>query len=388
MTQGAANTPGLRNFDWVMIALILAISLQGLLQVYSSTRDTEFQSAYSLHAVWLGLGLVAFWLLSAVDYHSLADASPVLWLVCVAALAAILLWTDPVNGSRRWLPTPFGVSIQVSEVTKLALVLVIAKYCSRIAPRPAEHRVAGDSAGRRRSARAAPPSSLRILVMVATVFVVPFVLVLNQPDLGTALSMCPILALPLLLSAARMKHIAVAAIVALLLLPVGWSVLKPYQKSRITSFLEPDKDPRSAGYQIIQSRIAIGSGGLWGQGVAQGSQTQLRFLPTPHTDFILASLAEERGFIGVAILLALFYALLARIVQTAKLAQDPQGTLIAMSVAGLLLFHVVVNVGMVVNKLPVTGLPLPLMSYGGSSLLTVLAMLGLVNNVRLRRFVN
>lgn len=382
MTKGH----GLRDFDWVMVALVLAISLQGLLQVYSSTRNTEFQSAYPLHAMWLGLGLVAFWLLSATDYRALADASPLLWLACVGALAAILLWTDPVNGSRRWLPTPLGFSIQVSEVTKLALVLVIAKCCSRIVPRRAEHPEA--SAGRRRPARAVPPSSVRTLAMAATAFLVPFVLVLNQPDLGTALSMCPILALPLLLSVARVKHLVVAGIVALLLLPVGWSMLEPYQKSRITSFLEPDKDPRSAGYQIIQSRIAIGSGGLWGQGVAQGSQTQLRFLPTPHTDFILASLAEERGFFGVTVVLALYYALLARIVQTAKLAQDPQGTLIAMSVAGLLLFHVVVNVGMVVNKLPVTGLPLPLMSYGGSSLLTVLAMLGLVNNVRLHRFVN
>ena len=235
---------------------------------------------------------------------------------------------------------------------------------------------------------AAEPPSARQFALTALLFCVPFALVLNQPDLGTALSMCPIAAMPVLLSKLRAVHILAACLVVILLLPLGWSLLEPYQKARITGFLNPDDDPRSTGYQILQSKIAVGSGGMWGQGFVEGSQTQLRFLPTPHTDFALASFAEERGFVGVAAVLGLYYVLLLRIVQTGRSAADTEGMLIAMSVAGLLLFHIVVNVGMVVNKLPVTGLPLPLMSYGGSSLLTVLAMLGLVNNVRLLRFVN
>ena len=201
-----------------------------------------------------------------------------------------------------------------------------------------------------------------------TAVLVPFVLIALQPDLGTALSMLPVLGMALFMSTIRRKHLVAVCVVGVLLSPVAWSMLKPYQKDRITGFMDPDKSPLDAGYQILQSKIAVGSGGIWGQGFVQGSQTQLRFLPTPHTDFILAAFAEERGFVGVAFVLALYYALLMRIVQTGNLATDAAGMLISMTVAVLLLFHVVVNVGMVAHKLPVTGLPLPLMSYGGSNL--------------------
>ena len=356
-----------RDFDWTMAALVLAIAALGLIQVYSSTMHTAFQQAFGRHAVWLALGLVLFWLASHVDYRRVVALSTLLWVAGVAALAAILLYADPVNGSRRWLPTPFGVSVQVSEVMKAVLVLVFAQ---------------------RFATHVARPVGFRDAAVTALLFCVPFLLVANQPDLSTALSMCPVLGVPVLLSKLRKRHFAIAGLLALLLLPLGWSQLEPYQKDRIIGFLDPHDAPRGIGYQILQSKIAVGAGGMWGQGFVQGSQTQLRFLPTPHTDFILASFAEERGFAGVATVLALYYFLLMRIVRIARSAADTEGMLIAMSVAGLLLFHIVVNVGMVINKLPVTGLPLPLMSYGGSSLLVVLAMLGLVNNVRLRRFVN
>lgn len=357
----------LRDFDWTMTALVLAISVLGMVQIYSSTLHTSFQRAYGQHTVWIAMGLALFWIASQVDYHKVVALSILLWVTCVVALVAILLFADPVNGARRWLPTPFGVSVQVSEFMKAVLVLVLAK---------------------RFATHAAGPAGFRTVAVTALLFCVPFLLVLKQPDLSTALSMCPIFGVPVLLSRLRKRYIAIACLLVLLLLPLGWSLLEPYQKDRLTAFLDPDDSPRSTGYQILQSKIAVGAGGMWGQGFVQGSQTQLHFLPTPHTDFILASFAEERGFAGVAVLLALYYFLLMRIVRTARSAADMEGMLIAMSVAGLLLFHIVVNVGMVVNKLPVTGLPLPLMSYGGSSCLTVLAMLGLVNNVRRCRFVN
>ena len=362
-----ARSDWLRDFDWPMSALVAAICLMGLFQIYSSTVNTPFHDAYMQHIVWLVLGAVLFVLASYVDYHRGIALSMLLWCSGIALLIAVLLLSEPVNGARRWLPTPLGFSIQVSEYMKIVLVLVVAKCCSKFADvtmRP------------------------RDFAKIGLLFSVPVLLVLMQPDLSTALSMIPVLGIGLLLSKIRMKHWLAACLVGLLLLPLAWENLEPYQRNRIIGFMDPDEAPRSTGYQILQSKIAVGSGRMWGQGFVQGSQTQLRFLPTPHTDFILASFAEERGFVGIAIVLALYYALLMRIVRTGQTAADAEGTLIAMSVAALLLFHIVVNVGMVANKLPVTGLPLPLMSYGGSSLLAFMTMLGLVNNARLSRFVN
>lgn len=367
MRPAPARGNWLRDFDWPMSGLVAAICLIGLFQIYSSTINTSFHDAYSQHIVWLVLGVALYLLASYVDYHRGIALSMLLWGGGVALLIAVLLFTEPVNGARRWLPTPLGFSIQVSEFMKVVLVLVVAKCCSQYADvtmRP------------------------RDFAKIGLLFSAPVLLVLMQPDLSTALSMIPVLGMGLLLSKIRIKHMLGACLVGILLLPLAWENLKPYQKSRIMGFIEPGEAPRSTGYQILQSQIAVGSGKMWGQGFVQGSQTQLRFLPTPHTDFILASFAEERGFVGIAIVLGLYYALLIRIVRTGQTAADAEGTLIAMSVAALLLFHIVVNVGMVANKLPVTGLPLPLMSYGGSSLLTFMTMLGLVNNARLSRFVN
>ncbi|HCC58580.1 MAG TPA: rod shape-determining protein RodA, partial [Solibacterales bacterium] len=163
---------------------------------------------------------------------------------------------------------------------------------------------------------------------------------------------------------------------------------KPYQKDRLVSFLDPDRDPKGSGYQVIQSKIAVGAGGMWGKGVTKGTQTQLRFLPVPHTDFIFSAFSEEHGFVGVMVVLSLYFLLLLQIVQNAQTSPDHAGVYICMGVAALLLFHLLVNVGMVVGRMPTTGIPLPLMSYGGSSVWSVFLMLGLVNNVRLRRFVN
>jgi rod shape determining protein RodA len=206
--------------------------------------------------------------------------------------------------------------------------------------------------------------------------------------LGTSLAYLPIAAVGIFLAGLRWKHVAVIAVTLAVVLPLGWLVLQDYQKARLASFLDPSKDPRGSGYQMIQSKIAVGSGGMWGKGVTRGSQTQLRFLPVPHTDFIFSAFAEEHGFVGVVVMLGLYFVLLMQIVQNAQTAPDRAGMYISMGVCALLLFHVVVNIGMVVGRMPVTGIPLPLMSYGGSNVLSVFVMLGLVNNVRLRRFVS
>ena len=176
--------------------------------------------------------------------------------------------------------------------------------------------------------------------------------------------------------------------VAVLVLPVSYHFMKDYQKARLTGFLDPDRDPQGTGYQLIQSEIAVGSGGMFGKGVTKGTQTQLRFLPVPHKDFIFSAFAEEHGFVGVVIVLALYFVMIMRIVQNAQTAPDRVGMYICMGVAGLLLFHILVNVGMVAGMMPVTGIPLPFMSAGGSSVWSMFMAVGLVNNVRLRRFVN
>jgi rod shape determining protein RodA len=206
--------------------------------------------------------------------------------------------------------------------------------------------------------------------------------------LGTALTYVAVLVVGAFIAGLRWKYVAVIAVVAVLALPLGEHFLKDYQKARLVGFLDPDRDPQGTGYQLIQSQIAVGSGGMFGKGITKGTQTQLRFLPVPHKDFIFAALAEEHGFVGVVVMLSLYFVMVMRIVQNAQTAPDRAGMYICMGVAGLFLFHILVNVGMVAGRMPVTGIPLPFMSAGGSSVWSSFLALGLVNSVRLRRFVN
>jgi rod shape determining protein RodA len=213
-------------------------------------------------------------------------------------------------------------------------------------------------------------------------------LVALQPDLGTALTYTPVLAFGLFVRGIKPKALATLVIGFLLALPATWLVLKPYQKDRIMTFVYPERDPRGAGYQVLQSKIAIGSGGFWGKGIRNGTQNRGEFLPARHTDFILAVIGEELGFVGISATLGLLAFILYRAIATAKTARDSLGMFIAMGVAGILFFHMVVNVGMVIGFMPITGIPLPFVSYGGSSVLMAFTALGLVLNVRRRRFVN
>jgi rod shape determining protein RodA len=229
------------------------------------------------------------------------------------------------------------------------------------------------------------PDLLKLVGLVG----VPMALVMLQPDLGTALTYLPILAAGVFVAGLRWQYAVAILVIVALVMPVGYFfVLKDYQRARLVSFLDANQDPKGSGYQVIQSKIAVGSGALWGRGVTKGTQTQGRFLPVPHKDFIFSAFAEEHGFVGVIVVLGLYFLLLMQIVQNAQTAPDRAGMYICMGIATVLLFHVLVNVGMVVGRMPVTGIPLPLMSYGGSNILAAFLMLGLVNNVRLRRFVN
>jgi rod shape determining protein RodA len=362
-----AKYRSVRDLDWPLLVISLIISAVGILQIYSATRDTAWRDAWWKQAAAVGLGLVLMWIVASIDYHSLLGQVPLLYGFSVCTLAAVFIVGKTVFGSRRWIPLVGGIHLQVSEFVKIVIVLLVARYLTEL-----------------RSERV----EWRDLLKLGGLVGLPMVLVLKQPDLGTALTYVPILGIGLLLVGLRWQHLVTILVVAAMLLPVGYFFLKDYQKNRLVSFIDPSKDPKGTGYQVIQSKIAIGSGGIWGMGVTRGLQTQLRFLPVPHQDFIFAAFAEEHGFVGVTVILGLYFLLLMQILQNAQAAPDRAGMYICMGVCALLLFHVLVNVGMSVGRMPVAGIPLPLMSSGGSSVLTVFMLLGLVNNVRLRRFVN
>ena len=356
-----------RDTDWTLLGLVLAIAALGVVEIYSATRNTVWEGAHLKQLLWIGLGLILFWAISRIDYKTLVDQAPIFYAITIMLLLMVEVFGSTVGGAKRWLPLPAGLHLQVSEFAKVMLVLLVAWFFM-------------GSPGR--------PVRLVQLAQVVALFAVPVVLVLRQPDLSTALSYLPVLVLGVLLAGMRWRYVAVLALLGLLAAPIVWRHLQPYQKERLVAFVDPERDPKGVGYQSIQSKIAVGAGGIWGQGFARGSQTQLRFLPVPHTDFIFSAYAEETGFVGVSLALALYFAILMRVVGNAQAAVDAIGMFICMGVAGLLLFHLVVNVGMVIGRVPVTGLPLPLMSYGGSNALTTFLLFGLVNNVRLRRFTN
>jgi rod shape determining protein RodA len=294
------------------------------------------------------------------------DKAPILYGVGLLTLIAVLAMGHTRFGAKRWLPI-LGQFFQVSELAKLIIIISLAQFFTEV-----------------RSDRL----ELGDLVKAGVLTAIPVGLILLQPDLGTAMVLVPVAVVGAYLAGIQWKHAAVLILAGAMMLPVGWHFLKPYQKERVTTFMHPEDDPKGSGYQILQSQIAVGSGGFWGKGLGHGSQNQLGFVPVRYSDFILAALAEETGFAGVFLALVLYTALLLRLIQNAQRAKDRAGMFLVMGVAAILGFHVFVNVAMVIGFMPVTGIPLPLMSYGGSATLFVFLALGLVMNVRLRRFVN
>ena len=358
-----------RDLDWPLLIISLIICALGVLQIYSATHDnSKWHDAWWKQIVWIVIGLILMRITASIDYHTLLGQAPVIYIVSIAALLATLLAGQVVFHSRRWIKIP-GVPLQIqfSEFEKIVIILIVARCLSELK---------GDEIG------------LRDLIKIGGLVAIPTALVMSQPDFSTGATYLPILIAGILLAGLRWRYLAIAAAACALALPAGYYSLQPYQRSRLETFLDPSADPRGRGYQVIQSKIAVGDGGVWGRGVTKGSQTQGRFLPVPHTDFIFAAFAEEHGFVSVVVVLALYFLLLMQIVQNAQTAPDRAGMYICMGVATLLLFHVLVNVGMVVGRMPVSGIPLPLMSSGGSNMFSVFMMLGLVNNVRLRRFMN
>jgi rod shape determining protein RodA len=359
-----------RDFDWTLLTLVLLISVISVIEIKSATLHTKFHGFGEKQVSFIVVGVVLMFLISFIDYHRLLDIAPWAYGISLLLLVAVKAVGQKVLGARRWINLGGGVHFQPSEWVKLVLILIVARFFWGLVGRTL--------------------SWLDIAKAFALVCV-PMGLVLIQPDLGTALTYFPVLVAGLFLGGIRPRQVAILMLGVAVLVGgafLSGKRLKPYQQARLTSFINPDADPKGSGYQIKQSLIAVGSGGLWGKGINKGTQTQGDFLPIPYTDFIFAAFCEEHGFVGGIGILLLYFLILTRLIQNAQQASDVPGTFIVMGVVAVILFQIVVNIGMVVGLMPVTGIPLPLMSYGGSSILFTFLALGIVMNIRMRRFVN
>jgi rod shape determining protein RodA len=355
-----------REIDGVLLGLLLALSLVGVFFIYSSAHFLPGHY-HVRQLVWIAVSLAALAFVLAIDYKFFVSLSPYFYGLIVAVLAATLVFARFVAGTKSWIT--FGLmQLQPSELAKIVMILVFARF------------FAGS-----KSATVTTPRTLLALAVAG----LPLLLIVLQPDLGTAMTFLAIVGGALILAGLTRKTIALFVLAALVAGFGGWNLaLKDYQKRRLTTLIDPQGDPRGSGYQVIQSKIAIGSGGIAGTGFTRGTQSQLRFLPARHTDFVFSVIGEEAGFLGVLVVLLLYLALLARMFLSVGKARDRAGVYIVFTASLLIAFQFLVNVLMIVGLFPVVGITLPFLSYGGSSLLTSFVACGLVLNVRMRRFAN
>ena len=344
-----------RRADLLQVLAASTLALLGVMTVFSAGADWARQS------LWVLVGAAAYVAATAFDYRRLLPPAPVLYACMLLLLVAVHLVGRTALGARRWLSVA-GFPLEPSELSKLLLVLTLAAFLSR-----------------------APSLSWRRFALVLVLAAPPALLILSQPDLGTTIVFVAILLGMLFLGGARPAHFASLAIAALVAIPALPLVLHGYQRRRLEIFLDPSSDPLGAGYNLLQARIAVGAGGFFGQGLLHGLQGQLGFVPERATDFVFAIFAEQFGLLGSLVLLAIFGTLLIRVLKAAAVAPDRFGELVAGGVFVMVLVQVVENVGMNVGALPIAGIPLPLISYGGSATITTLAALGIVQSVVVRR---
>jgi rod shape determining protein RodA len=355
-------------FDWGMLIFTLVLGTIGILTLYSAVSsggETPQRILYIRQLIWFGIGLMAMVACFLFNYKALDRWAPVIYGACILMLLWVLFFGKYVGGSRRWISLG-PASVQPSELVKVALIICLARYYSR----------------------AATPKgfTLRQLVTPIVLTLVPFILIVRQPDLGTAMLLLLIAgSMTVFVKIERRSMIALVS-AGTIAVPLVWFFLKEYQKRRILTFLNPDRDPLGAGYHVIQSKIAIGSGQIVGKGFLKGTQNALAFLPEQHTDFIFSVLAEEWGFIGSMGLLLLFLLMIVWSLNIAVSSRDPFGTVLAVGVTSMIFWQVFINIGMVMGLMPVVGVPLPLVSYGGSSIITIMVSIGLLMNVSMRRF--
>jgi len=358
----------LQYFDWGLLGLACLIGGLGLLTLYSAvTAETPVPQKIIFYKqlIWFSTALVAMTISFSINYKLLDRWGQVVYIGCILLLLWVLLFGKYVSGSRRWLILG-PVSVQPSEMAKIAVMIVLARYYSKDA----------NTRG----------FTLRELFRPAVLILIPFVLILKQPDLGTAGLLLLIAGSITIFVKIERRSLIYLIVSCAAVIPLVWFFLKEYQKRRILVFLDPDLDPLGAGYHIIQSKIAIGSGMISGKGFLQGTQNALSFLPEEHTDFIFSVLAEEWGFIGSIVIVLLFLLLIFWGLNIAQGCREPFGTILAIGITSMFFWQVIINISMTMGLMPVVGVPLPFVSYGGSSVLTTAIGIGLLMNVSMRRF--
>jgi len=360
----------------IILILALFIALLGILSIYSSTYQKEgsmWQLIYKRQVLWCFIGLVFFLVISGSNYRRLWDWTYILYGVVLGFLLLVFILGSIRLGAQRWLRFAW-FNFQPSEFAKLVTVIFLAKYFSRKSA--SDINLSSNSFG-----------IVRGLLLPFAFVAIPIVLIMEQPDLGSAMMIFALFVAMLYAAGVKLKYILTFMIMGILPLPFLWNFLRDYQKERLMVFLNPNIDPLGAGYTIIQSKIAIGSGNFFGKGWLAGTQSQLRFLPESHTDFIFATFTEEWGLLGAGVLIILYYLLIRQGFIIAQRTQDSFGRLLALGISLMLSIQVSVNIAMTLGLAPVVGIPLPLMSYGGSSVVITFTALGILVNIDKRRAV-
>ena len=356
----------LKNMEWGILIVAIILSIIGIIALFSATQETEYDE-FSKQIIWLVVSLIAMVVVMFIDYNLLLKASPVLYGLTILLLIAVL-FTKPVNGATSWFNIG-AFSLQPGEFAKVSVILFLTYIIIRI----------------QRKGQEEINRPTRLLIILAAL-AVPVLLIIKQPDYGTAMAFIVAMALMLFASGLDKKYIIGTILLIVITVPLLYNfVLPEHAKTRIDVFLNPEEDPRGSGYNIIQSKLAIGAGGLTGMGLLKGNQTQLGFLYPKTTDFIYSVIGEEMGFIVAGAIILLFVYLITKSIYVAKTSKDKAGSIIAIGITGVFLFHVLENIGMVMGLLPITGVPLPFVSYGGSSLITNFICIGLLLNISGKR---
>jgi rod shape determining protein RodA len=358
----------LQNFDWPLLAMILVIAGLGIVNLYSAGFNHTPEGVtpvYLKQSYWLLVGLAVMLLTLTIDYRHLERLAYPLYILSIILLIGVMVAGKTVSGSKRWLALG-PLAFQPAELVKIALILVLARYFHRLSPQG--------------------PLSIKDLLQPLILLLLPAALIAKQPDLGSAILVTLVGGSMILLVGVNWRALVVGGVVLASAIPAAWPFLKEYQRQRVRTFLNPEHDPLGAGYHIIQSKIAVGSGQFWGKGFLQGTQSQLHFLPEQHTDFVFSVFAEEWGFVGSMVVVLLYLGLCLWGLLIARNCKERFGQLLAAGVTVLLFWQVFVNLCMVTGLMPVVGIPLPMFSYGGSSLITTMLALGLLLNLRMRRF--
>lgn len=358
----------LTNFDWVLVGLTLTVCMVGILNIYSATSTYKIigSTYYMKQFYWMLVGMFVALLVSSIDYHIFEDFSYWLYGFLILLLVAVLVIGRRSMGATRWLS--LGVfSIQPSELMKIVIIVTFARFFN--------------------SFQAAGGLSVKDMLLPLALLLPPAVLIMKQPDLGTATLVLLIAGSMIAYRGLKLSTIFSFVLVTLPLFWISWKhLLRPYQKNRVLDFLNPERSRLGSGYHIIQSKIAVGSGGFAGKGFMKGTQSQLRFLPEQHTDFAFSVFAEEWGFIGCLILIIIYLSLVLWGLHIARRCNDRFGALLAIGVTAMLFWHTAINMGMVMGMFPVVGVPLPFFSYGGTSMITSMVGIGILQNISMRRF--